>query len=30
MGPMYIETPCIYTFTEWAEMIGQSHGSPEY
>ena len=30
IGPMYIETPCIYTFTEWAEMVGHSHGSNVY
>ena len=28
MGPMYIETP--YTYTEWAEIIGQSHGTHVY
>ena len=27
---MYIETPSIYTFTEWAEIIEQSHGSHVY
>ena len=30
MGPMYIATPCMYTNIEWAEMIGQSHGSHVY
>ena len=30
MGPIYIETPYIYTYTEWAEIIGQSHGSHVY
>ena len=30
MGPMFIETPTIYTFTEWAEIIEQSHGSHIY
>ena len=30
MGPMYIETPGIYIFTELAEIIGQSHGSHVY
>ena len=30
MGPMYIETPSIYTFTEWTEIIGLSHGSHVY
>ena len=26
MGRMFSVTPGIYTFTEWAEIIGQSHG----
>ena len=30
MGPMYIETPCMYTNIEWAEIIGQLHGSYVY
>ena len=30
IGPMYIDTRYIYSYTEWAEIIGQQHGSNVY
>ena len=30
MGPIYIETPGFYTYTEWVEIISQSHETHVY